>query len=595
MERARWRWNDLSVGHKVVAPFVGLTLVVGLLVSAIVSQQLANSGAQQLETLAVREQDNVNTVFNSVEERQLADLRLLAATNGVADAVRARDVPTLSRLLLPLVANHLPEQIDVGVIGMSGDTLLQVTADPEHPEQCRCVTAAGKATFGHLDDVLNGRADKYGTRYEGLAQAGSSWSMYTIGPIIDAAGYLAGAVVVGESLDQIVRLVEERAHVQLSLFATRGQMLAATHLDFPIPSLGASERSEVLKQNGILSKRVSASQHEAAVFYVPWVLRFQSVGYAGLVVSADPVAGAQNLVVLVMVIAGLGTLALTILVAAIVTRSITRPMQELIRATAQVASGNLQHRASVDSSDEIGHLATSFNVMTSVLMERTHRLETLADETLVTLAATIDARDTYTHGHSMRVAMYADALAAAAGYSDADRESIKRGCMVHDIGKIGVPDSILRKRGPLDEKEWNEMRQHPIVGHRLVSGLPWHRIVLDIVLHHHEHWDGDGYPAGLAGDAIPRAARLVAIADTLDAMTSRRPYRPAHSVRRAADEIIANAGVQFDAELTDIVKAHRRELAVLVQGALHVWVPRVYRNHKRKGVAPGERRMEVVS
>ena len=183
----------------------------------------------------------------------------------------------------------------------------------------------------------------------------------------------------------------------------------------------------MLKQNGILSKRVSASQHEAAVFYVPWVLRFQSVGYAGLVVSADPVAGAQSLVLLVMVIAGLGTLALTILVAAIVTRSITRPMQELIRATAQVASGNLQHRAIVDSGDEIGHLATSFNVMTSVLMERTHRLETLTDETLVTLAATIDARDTYTHGHSMRVAMYADALAAAAGYTDADRESIKRG------------------------------------------------------------------------------------------------------------------------------------------------------------------------
>ncbi len=596
MERALLRWRGLSVGHKVVAPFVGLTLVVGLLVSAIASQQLATSGAQQLETLAVREQDNVNTVFNSIEERQLADLRLLAATNGVAGAVSVADTSVLTRLLLPLVANHLPERIYVDVINTSGEMLLRVEADPAHPNRCLCSPGGGKVTLGHLDDVLSGRADHYGTRYEGLAESGSSRLLYTIGPIIDADGYLRGAVVVGESLDQLVSLVQDRAHVQMSLFLPDGLAIAATQrLDFPIPTLAPTERAELLEQSGILSKRVSASGHQAAIYYVPWVLRFQNAGYAALIVPADPVAGGQSLVLVVILIACVGALALTLFVGSIVTRSITQPMQELVRATSEIAAGNLRHRAVVSSRDEFGHLARSFNAMTSVLMERTQRLEQLTDETLVTLAATIDARDPYTHGHSMRVAMYADALASAAGYSQVDRESVKRGCMVHDIGKIGVPDIILRKPGPLDEKEWMEMRQHPTVGHRLVSSLPWERIVLDIVLHHHERWDGSGYPAGLAGDAIPHAARLVAIADTLDAMTSRRPYRPAYSVRRAADEIVGQAGIQFDAELAGVVKTHRGELAALVQGALHLWVPKVYRRRKRKSLALGESRLEVVS
>jgi HD-GYP domain-containing protein (c-di-GMP phosphodiesterase class II) len=583
------------VGHKVVAPFVALTLVGGLLVSAVVSQQLASSGSQQLQTLAVREQDNVDTVFNSIEERELADLRLLAATDGVAGAVRTGDRTTLSRLLLPLVANHLPERVDVAVVDAEGDNVLELAADPAHPDHCICTPGEGRASFDHLDDVLKGRADAYGTRYEGLAATATSWLLYTIGPIIDENGYLAGAVVVGESLDQIATLVEQRAHVQLALFTPDGDQLVRTqHVYFPIPTLSAEQRAQAVAGAGVPFQRVSANNHQAAIYYVPWIVRFVPAGFAALVVPADPVVSAQTLVLGVLVIVSLCALALTVLVASTVNRSITRPMQELIKATAEVAAGNLRHRAVVESADEIGHLATSFNQMTAVLLERTQRLESLTDETLVTLAATIDARDPYTHGHSMRVAVYSDAIAAAYGYGEEARESVKRGCMVHDIGKIGVADSILRKVGPLDDKEWAEMRQHPIIGHRVVSGLPWDRAVFDIILHHHERWDGTGYPAGLSGTAIPHAARVVAIADALDAMTSRRPYRPALSFRRAADEIIGNAGVQFDAELVAIFKARRRELAAIVQGALHVWVPKIYRNRGRR-LAGADARLEVVS
>ena len=590
------RWSRLSVGHKVVAPFVALTLVVGLLISAVASQQLASAGAQQLDTIAVREQDNVNTVFNSIEERELADLRLLAATTGVADAVRTADTQTLGRLLLPLVANHLPERIDVAIFQANGRPLLQLAADPNHPDRCICTAGTGTASFAHLDDVLHSRADAYGTRYEGLADVGASPLLYTIGPVIDGKGYLTGAVLVGESLDQILGLVQDRANVELSLFDPTGAGIATTQrLDFGIPPLTAGERDEVMQQGGMVSKRVNAAGHQAAVFYVPWIMRFVPAGYAALIVPADPVAGAQSLLLVVIMLVCLGALALTWLVASIVTRSITRPMHELIKAASEIAAGNLKRRAVIDSHDEIGHLASSFNVMTSVLMERTQRLEKLTDDTIVTLAAAIDARDPYTHGHSMRVSIYADALVSSVGYLQAEREAIKRGCMVHDIGKIGVRDSVLRKPGPLDLREQDEMRQHPIIGHRLVSGLPWDRVVLDIVLHHHERWDGAGYPAGLAGDAIPIAARLVAIADTLDAMTSQRTYRPAYSYRRAVAEIADQAGVQFDAELVAILKAHSREIGAIVERSLKVWVPKIHRNRKREVVELVQNSLGAVS
>jgi len=590
------RWGRLSIGHKVVAPFVGLSLVVGLLVSAAATQQFAASGAQQLQTLAVREQDNVNTVFNSIEEQQLGDLRLLAATRGVSAAVKAGDTQTLTPLLLPLVANHLPEQIEVVVINARGDRILQLAADPANPDQCQCSTGGGKASFDYLDDVLSGRADTYGTRYAGFAWQGTARLLYTIGPIIDEGGYLVGAVLVGETLDRVLAQVQDRAYVQLSLFGSDGANLATTQrLDYPIPTLNVTERGQVVRQSSIVSKQVAAAGHQAAIFYVPWVLRFEARGYAAIVVPADLIFSGQRLLVIVILIVGLGALGLSLLVGSIVTRSITRPMEQLIHATAEVAAGHLEHRAIVDCGDEIGHLAVSFNSMTGVLMERTARLERLNDEILVTLAAAVDARDPYTHGHSMRVSVYADALAAGAGFDAIEREAIKRGCMVHDIGKIGVPDRILLKADGLSDKERNEMQQHPVLGHRLVSGMPWNQILLDIVLHHHERWDGDGYPAGLVGEAIPRVARVAAIADTLDAMTSRRPYRAAFGFRRAADEIVSQAGRQFDPALIAVLKIHRGEMAALVEGALQAWVPRVVRKRNPQSPAVSETRLKIVS
>jgi response regulator RpfG family c-di-GMP phosphodiesterase/pSer/pThr/pTyr-binding forkhead associated (FHA) protein len=165
---------------------------------------------------------------------------------------------------------------------------------------------------------------------------------------------------------------------------------------------------------------------------------------------------------------------------------------------------------------------------------------------LAVLANAIEARDHYTIGHTWRVARFAQAIARRLGWDEDRVGQIEVGGMLHDIGKIGVPDSILTKPGRLDREELELMELHPQIGARMLRDVPSLHHVLPYVLHHHERWDGKGYPDRLVGDAIPIEARLLAVADTLDAMTSNRPYRPGLDPRVVIEELRQEAGRQFD-------------------------------------------------
>ncbi len=183
------------------------------------------------------------------------------------------------------------------------------------------------------------------------------------------------------------------------------------------------------------------------------------------------------------------------------------------------------------------------------------------------LVRAVEVRDPYTKGHSDRVADYALALAQELGEAAfLDLPSLRLACELHDVGKIGVPDAILNKETGLSRDEFAEVRQHPVVGRRILEPLFDDDTVLAVVSWHHERWDGGGYPDGLAGEAIPLVARITSIADTLDAMTSRRAYREALPWDAAVDEIRANAGHQFDPSLLPIFE---RALPVLRELALH--------------------------
>ena len=219
---------------------------------------------------------------------------------------------------------------------------------------------------------------------------------------------------------------------------------------------------------------------------------------------------------------------------------------------------------------------------TAALRETTEEVERLYEElqesyesTLQAMVTALDIRDNETQGHSLRVVQYAIRIAESMKIEEPELGWIRRGALLHDIGKIGVPDAILRKPGKLNDDEWIEMRKHPEYGYEMLRHIRFLAPALDIVLSHQERYDGSGYPRGLKGKDIPMGARIFAVVDCFDAMTSDRPYRAGLTIKAARDEIRRFSGIQFDPDVAgsflevpeDILREIRelvhREVAVM--------------------------------
>jgi putative two-component system response regulator len=198
---------------------------------------------------------------------------------------------------------------------------------------------------------------------------------------------------------------------------------------------------------------------------------------------------------------------------------------------------------------------------------RTKRLTDQLERTesvIVALALAVEAKDMYTEGHLWRLAHYGEQLAVAAGLGAEASRAVWQGGLLHDIGKIGVADGILQKPAPLTPEEYAQVKQHPEYGARIIAPLRFARDVAPIVRGRHEHWDGSGYPYGLRGEEIPVGARIIAIVDAYDAMTTDRPYRRALTPERAVQRLRTRSGVQWDPELTALfisLVEHKRLLA----------------------------------
>lgn len=182
-----------------------------------------------------------------------------------------------------------------------------------------------------------------------------------------------------------------------------------------------------------------------------------------------------------------------------------------------------------------------------------------AEDVIFALARTVEAKDSYTEGHLQRLTTYAVAIGVRLGLYGRDLLALRYGALLHDVGKVGIDEAIIRKRGPLTDDEYAQMRQHPIIGERIVQPLRLGAIVGPIVRHHHERWAGGGYPDGLVGEAIPLGARIVAVADAFDAMTTQRPYNQTLSITEAAERLKEGAGIFWEPA---VVKAFLQWLAL---------------------------------
>jgi HD-GYP domain-containing protein (c-di-GMP phosphodiesterase class II) len=245
---------------------------------------------------------------------------------------------------------------------------------------------------------------------------------------------------------------------------------------------------------------------------------------------------------------------LTILIGIFFAKKLTTPVMELASGAHRIASGDFSQRIEVKSRTELGDLGNSFNIMTDQIERFIGDLQRSAQEnrelfigTVKGLAAAIDGKDPYTRGHSERVSRFSMAIGQRLGLSDEEVEKIRISALLHDVGKIAIDDAILKKPAALTDDEYEIMKKHPQKGYKIMSQIPAMREFLPGMYMHHEMVNGKGYPQGLKGDEIPLMGKIVAVADTFDAMTTDRPYQKAMKFEEALARIESFVGTRYDA------------------------------------------------
>lgn len=247
---------------------------------------------------------------------------------------------------------------------------------------------------------------------------------------------------------------------------------------------------------------------------------------------------------------------LTLFIGFFFAKKLSQPVQELAAGAHRIASGDFSQRIEIRSRTELGDLGSSFNLMTDQLERFIQDLQRSATEnrelflgTVKALAAAIDGKDPYTRGHSERVSRVSMAIAQRLGLSDEECEKIRVSALLHDVGKIGIDDKVLKKPAALTNEEYELMKQHPQKGYKILSQIPGIKEFLPGMYMHHEMINGEGYPQGLKGDEIPLMALIVSVADTFDAMTTDRPYQRAMKFEEAVERIQSLVDTRYDARV----------------------------------------------
>jgi len=249
---------------------------------------------------------------------------------------------------------------------------------------------------------------------------------------------------------------------------------------------------------------------------------------------------------------------LAIGVGALLAMRVTSPIRTMAEGAIHIAKGNFSKQFNVEGSAEIQQLASTLNYMsyaiekyTSELAENVEKMRSLFKGSVESLTAAIDAKDPYSQGHSQRVTLVSVLIAKELKLLDRQIEELEISALMHDIGKIGIHDSILNKPGVITEKERLILQKHPKLGASIMKPIPLLKNMVPGMLHHHERWDGSGYPEGLKGKEIPLYGRIIAVADVFDAMTSHRPYQKIFTYDAAKINIKNGKNILYDPEVVD--------------------------------------------
>ena len=560
MVAVRWlahvaAWPLRHIRTKIILPYAILTAVVAVIGAYLITQLVAGSLQERFDNQLAEAGRVASDAVVRAEREQLKVVRAMAFTEAVPEAVEAADGERLSALLTPLFVNEGIDRVEV--VGADGRRLIGLAVDERLDDGYGTIDGGDPGEWWIVQQVLSG-GDEIGDKYASLVETDAGFVFYTASPV-KLGGKTVGAVLAGTYVNSLVGLIKAEALADITIYDYAGTPLATTFVQPVDPSeadlvlspdfVGAAATSSTLRESRTLFER------DYDLAYGQLEIRQEIVGLYSVALPTKFITAAGFATRLQISTVFGAAMAAVLLVGYILAQQITAPIQRLVQAARSVASGDLEARSAVSSNDEIGILARSFDQMAESLQEYTRRLRRQHISTVKALTSAIDARDPYTLGHSVRVGQLAMMLGRHVRLDEKVLGELEIGGYLHDIGKIGVRDAVLLKPGALSEHERELIEKHPIVGTNILEPVELSDEAREFVRSHHEKLDGSGYPDGRRAENLGIVARIAAVSDMYDALTSDRPYRKGMTVQETMEILWSEAGPLLDPRIVSALEA----------------------------------------
>ncbi len=556
------RSAHLSIRTKLTLPYISLALLIAMAGGIIVTQVLLGSLEERFTNQIIETRKLASELMVREEDRLLGTLRLLSHIQGIAEIIPLADKNKILDLVYPISFNA--EEDAVLVLDNSGKVITTILRSEETGEYLFPEINGDLTNLPFVAKVVNQEIDAKGDKYSGLSYA--DWGIYFFvsGPVKNQDGNFVGVILVGETLKSIVDKIREETLAQATIYDTSLNPISSTFFEFPSqPLFDSSIVSESQDQQSLM-RDFESSNITYTELLGTWEARDgEDIGIMGTALPKTFLVRTSNITRFNITLVFVFAIIMAMLLGLYLSNLITRPILILKQAASEVAKGNLNIQVDSSGGDEVAILAQSFNEMVTNLSRSEKDLISAYDKTIEGWSKALELRDEETQGHTLRVAELTLRLARALNIDEGEMINLRRGALLHDIGKIGIPDKILLKPGPFDDQEREIIKKHPVFAREMLKQIEFLHSAMDIPSFHHEKWDGSGYPNGLVGKEIPIAARIFAVVDVWDALTSNRPYRKALSYKKALDYIWNNSGKHFDPEVVNaflgIIKEYFKE------------------------------------
>ncbi len=551
----------VPIRWKITLPYLLLALVIAFGAVQVISRVVFDTVDERFASQLIEAGKLASVGMVDEESRLLENLRLMANVQGVADMLTSGSPEKLRDTLLPITVNNSVELVEI--LDGKGNLFLSMRRIPGGQLLDYQFTQSGDDSFARIDfvqKVVKSQTDTSGDKYSGTMLIDDHPAFYIAGPIFNDDNGQVGTMLTGTRIRTLVSKLREQTLSQITFYDRSGAPIAST---FSNPmNLDANLAANILLTQDWQSPRrdltgqrdLSASDIDYTEILGPWEVRDKTLdlGLMGVSLAKEFFVKTTQATRLQISLLAAGVLALILLVGINLASRITQPLINLVRASNEVSQGNLDVQVTSNSRDEIDVLSRTFNLMVSNLHQSKLDLENAYDSTLEGWSKALELRDKETKGHSDRVTTLTMILAKELDIEDSRLAYIRRGALLHDIGKMGIPDHILLKEGPLTPEEREMMQRHAQYAYDLLYPIEYLRSAIHIPYSHHEKWDGSGYPKGLKGEEIPVEARIFALVDVWDAITSDRPYRKAMPLEEAVMIIQKGSGSHFDPRLVEV-------------------------------------------